>query len=122
MKLPALVTVGNRRVTSSAVGISQKDVSLSLDSGQSQVLYLTLLFTSMTFYRYELTLTSHLPALSNVAIAQPQVLCEGRVNTNWPDGEGVGTPATAQWDPAPVPAFWAKSSPLQSSSSKFAWL
>lgn len=51
-----------------------------------------------------MTVTNFPPPCS-VTIVQPQVQCEGQVITNWPDQDGVGTPATAstiQQGPAPV--------------------
>lgn len=71
-----------------------------------------------------MTVTNFPPPCS-VAIVQPQVLREGQVITNWPDQDGVGTPATAsttQQGPALVRAVWAKSSLPQSNLSEFAWL
>lgn len=53
VKFPALLSVGNRRVTFSAAGINQKDVSPSLDSDQTRVLYSILLFISMSCYQYD---------------------------------------------------------------------
>lgn len=68
---------------------------------------------------------TNFPPRCSVAIAQPQVLREGQVVTNWPDQDGMGTPVTAsttQQGPAPVQAFWAKSSLPRSNLSEFAWL